>query len=222
MCVYLNEIEDTVKEFVNSDTMFTAWDVTVALRKRSKNNIQHYEVKKEVHQMFDQGNMTGYNRHLANLPNVNSQPWIYYSPSVDPTIYTGKPIVPTAAVVLPSPTSSMSSVDSTDDGSDVAADGSLVYKFDTTDRLCVPNKLIRELNLKVGDEVDVVYTVPTTSEVCVVPKGGLPGLSSIATYVVDKYDNVRISRAALTKIGINGIAFEIERHGTAIKIKKYA
>lgn len=224
MCMYLNEIVDVVNDYVRNDKMFTAWDVTMEVRKRSKDRVQHFEVKKEVHRMFDNGSMASHNRVLANLPNINPQPWLYYPPTVDPSTYTGKPVVAVAP-----PTSSMSTVDD-DDEVDIAADGSVVYKFDSTDRLCVPNKLVRELNLKAGDEVEVVCTTPPTSEVCVVPKNiTFPGVpphvsSCVASYVVDRYDNVRISRAALTKIGINGVAFEINRDGNnnAIKVKKYA
>lgn len=230
MCVYLSEIEDVVTEFVNGDTMFTAWDVTVAVRKRSKDRVQHFEVKKEVHRMFDQGGMPSYNRQLANLPGINPQPWLYYPPSADPNTYTGKPAAPAAAapsvVALPSPSSSMSTVDD-DDAVDVAADGSVVYKFDTTDRLCVPNKLVRELGLKEGDEVDVV-SANGVGEVCVVRKGEtFPGQpphvsATLASLTVDRYDNVRIGRTTLTKGNLNGVAFEIERDNTAIKVKKYA
>jgi hypothetical protein len=221
--MYLGEIVDVVSDFVNSGSMFTAWDVTVAVRKRSKDRVQHFEVKKEVHRMFDQGDMTGYNRVLANLPGVNPQPWLYYPPSADPTTYTGKPTAPAIAVALPAPTSSMSQLD---DGADIGGDGSVIYKFDTTDRLCVPNKLIREMGLKTGDEVEVVSAAPHVNEVSVFQKGtpaiSANGFSQVATYTVDSYDNVRITRSALNKIGLNGVAFEIERNGNEIKVKKYA
>jgi hypothetical protein len=232
MCVYLSEIEDVVSENVNAGKMFTAWDVTVEVRKRSKDRVQHYEVKKEVHKMWDNGSIHGYNRVLANLPNVNPQPFLYYPPSADPSTYDGKPVAPAAKVALPPP-SSMSTIDplDDDDDSDIAADGSVVYKFDTTDRLCVPNKLIRELNLKAGDEVEVVVCNSTPNgEVCIVPKNvGYPGVpphvsAVVANLTVDRYDNVRIGRTTLTKVGVNGVAFEIDRvlAHNAIKVKKYA
>jgi hypothetical protein len=229
--MYVAEIENVVNDLVNSGTMFTAWDVTLACRKVVKARVQHYEVKREVHQMFDDGNMVGYNRVLANLPGVNPQPWLYYPPSADPNTYTGKPVAPAAAAVLPAPTPIGGSMTSLDDGVDIGGDGSVVYKFDTTDRLCVPNKLVRELNLKEGDEVDVVVCASAPNgEVCVVPKNaGYPGqpphVSSVAaTLTVDRYDNVRIGRATLNKVGVGGVAFEIERDGSnnAIKVKKYA
>lgn len=223
MCSYLNEIEEVVSENVNADKMFTAWDVTVEVRKRSKDRVQHYEVKREVHKLFDNGCMSGYNRVLANLPGINPQPFLYFPPSCDPTTYTGKPAAPAAAVALPAPTSSMTALD---DGTDVGGDGSVVYKFDTTDRLCVPNRLVRQLGLKAGDEVEVVCTVPPGNEVVVVQKGSPSivgkGLSPVATYVVDSYDNVRITRGALNKIGLSAVAFEIDGDGNEIKVKKYA
>jgi hypothetical protein len=203
--------------------MFTAWDVTMEVRKRSKDRVQHFEVKKEVHKVFDQGCMSGYNRTLATLQNVTPQPWVYHPITVDPSGYDGKPTAP--AVVVALPVSSISSVDDNDNSiSDIAADGSAVYKFDTTDRLCVPNKLIREIGLKMGDEIEITCAAPN-SAFFVQPKGTGPAAPSVvANYVVDRYDNVRISRATLSKLGISGVAFEIFREGAtnSIKVKKYA
>jgi len=226
--MYVSEIENAVNDFVNNGTMFTAWDVTLAVRKTVKAKVQHYEVKREVHNMFDNGNMVGYNRELANLPNVDPQPWIYHPPTANPKNYTGKPVAP-AAAALPAPTVAAAapagSMTALDDGADIGGDGSVVYKWDTTDRLCIPNKLIREMGLKSGEEVEVVCTVPPGNEVSVFKKGTpdyTSGLSHVATYMVDTYDNVRITRGALNKIGLSAVAFEIERNGDEIKVKKFA
>ena len=223
MCAYVNEIEDVVSEFVNADVMFTAFDVTMALRKRSKSRIQHYEVKGEVHKMFANGGMFSYNRTLANLPNVNPQPWVYHPVSADVSLYNGKPLDAKVAVLpapaLAAPVSSMTAVDDDDDGTDIGGDGSVVYKFDTTDRLCVPNKLVRQLGLKDSDPVTV--SLLTTNEVVLTP--GLPaGATHIADYHVDRYDNVRIGRATFTKAGISAVAFEIDGDNSKITVKKFA
>lgn len=223
MCMYVNDIENVVSEFLAAEKMFTAWDVTMEVRKRSKDRVQHFEVKKEVHKIFDQGNMSGYSRTLANLQNVNPQPWIYHLSTDDPSIYDGKPTAPTVVVTAIAPP--ISSISNVDDNSvvDIAADGSAVYKFDTTDRLCVPNKLVREIGLKAGDEIEI--TAADLSSFFVQPKGSAPAAPSVvANYVVDRYDNVRVSRATLGKLGISGVAFEIFREGSSnsIKVKKYA
>jgi hypothetical protein len=225
MCAYVNEIAKMVDEFVNDEKLFTAFDVTMALRKRSKSRIQHYEVKGEVHKMFSNGGMFSYNRTLANLPNVNPQPWVYHPVSADVSLYNGKPLDTKVSVSPPAPTpalaapvSSMTAVDD-DDGTDIGGDGSVVYKFDTTDRLCVPNKLVRQLGLKDSDPVTV--SLLTTNEVVLTP--GLPaGATHIADYHVDRYDNVRIGRATFTKAGISAVAFEIDGDNSKITVKKYA
>lgn len=224
MCMYLNDIENVVNEFVAAEKMFTAWDVTMEVRKRSKQRVQHFEVKKEVHKIFDQGNMSDYNRTLANLQNINPQPWVYHLPESDPSLYDGKPtanVVPTPIVSNISVAPAIATISNVDDGVDIAADGSTVYKFDTTDRLCIPNKLVREIGLKAGDEVEITQAV---DGLFVQPTNGAATAATIASYVVDRYDNVRISRAVLNKIGVSGVAFEIFREGAtnSIKVKKYA
>lgn len=223
MCSYLHEIEDSVSEFVNANTMFTAWDVTMAVRKRSQDRVQHYEVKREVHKMFDQGSMFSYNRTLANLPNVSPQPWIYHPLGSDVSQYNGHPTVSgSSAPAAPSPVQSISSVDDgNDDGSDTAADGSIVYKFDSTDRLCVPNKFVRQIGLKKGDVVAMLCSNHPSNEVEVF-KFDLNKHGTCNTYTVDSYDNVRISRAALQQLGINGVAFEMEAATDKVVVKKYA
>ena len=233
MCAYVNEITDVVNDFVNADMMFTAFDVTMALRKKTRQHVQHYEVKREVHNMFQNGQMFSYNRALANLPNVDPQPWVYHPISADVSLYSGKPVsmatataVPAVAVTatpavaaLPGAPSSISTIDDGNDGVDVAADGTVVYKFDTTDRLCVPNKLVRQLGLKDSDPV----TVSSNAKNEVTVSAALPaGATHIADYHVDRYDNVRIGRATFTKAGISAVAFEIEGDGTKIVVKKYA
>src|SRR5262245_50024005 len=107
MCAYVNEIVDVVTDFVRDNKMFTAWDVTIAVRKRTQDRVQHFEVKKEVHGFFGKGGMSNYSRTLANLPNVgNTQPWIYHPTNADASLYTGTPVdagsAPATPVVLPS------------------------------------------------------------------------------------------------------------------------
>ena len=225
MCIYVNEITTVVNEFVNDNKMFTAFDVTRELRGRVKDRVQHHEVKREVHQMFTSGQVFGYNRTLANLPGVNPQPWIYHPLAADFTTYNGNP----AAVTPVAPSPVLPSISSTDDDDDDDEDdNNRVYKFDSTDRLCVPNKLIRQLGLKCGDEVHIVCTTPPTNEVAIVKKnhsfpGVPPHISSVfADYVVDRYDNVRITKGAFNRIGLSGVAFEIEGDSDKIMVKKYA
>ncbi len=214
MCMYVDEIIDVVNDFVDDTKMFTAWDVTVELRKQSKNRIQHFEVKKEVHRIFDQGNMFGYNRALANLPNIALQPWIYHPLNADPNMYMGNvvAITPASTPVVPSTCSiSMTTPPKND-----------YHYYGASNRLCIPNKLIRQLGLRKGHEVLLLRPLTSNDEVVIKPKRWfIPnGSSPVAVYTVDKHDNVRIPRSTLNKAGLVASAFEISGDVYSVKIKK--
>lgn len=216
MCAYVNEITDVVNDFVNSGTMFTAFDVTMALRKKSRQNVQHYEVKREVHKLFNNGQMFSYDRALANLPNVDPQPWVYHPLSADISLYDGKPVASqatavSAPVVAPQ---AIAVVDDVDDDN-----GTVVHKFDSTDRLCIPNRLVRQLGVKDSDPVTVSCLAQNE---LTITAGHVPGASPIADYHVDRYDNIRIGRSTFAKANINAVAFEIDGDNQKITVKKYA
>lgn len=212
MCMYLNEIENVVNDFVRDNKLFTAYDVTLAVRQKVKDRVQHHEVKREVHKMFDSGNVFGYNRTLANLAGVNPQPWIYHPLAADPTLYSGSPTCynPVASVAA-----SLSVVDEDEDESD---DG--LYEFDSTDRLCIPAKLVRQLGLHEHDQV-ILFKNASNDEFNIMNNLKYNGSSNaFADYVVDRYDNVRVSRNTLLKAGITGNKFAITGDTNEIKVEK--
>ena len=214
MCMYLNLIEDVVNEYTKDEKMFTAFDVTKEVRVRTKDRVFHDEVKKEVHKMFHNGALPGYNRSLANLANANPQPWVYHPQSVDVSKYNGSPVNDTSTVADPgtTPISSISSFA----GSGTNDNDDKVYKLDTTDRLCVPNKLVRQLSLKTGDTIYVYYAnVKLTLK-----KDGSDG-NFVTSYQVDKDDNVRITAGTLCKCGLAGTEFDITGDAKCITVEKH-
>jgi len=50
-------VKDQVGTFTVSDAMFTAYDVTKALRHEQGLDVKHFEVRDVVHAMFDNGDM---------------------------------------------------------------------------------------------------------------------------------------------------------------------
>lgn len=224
MCMYVDEIIEVVNDFVEDTKMFTAWDVTTELRKQSKNRIHHYEVKLEVHRIFDQGNMVGYNRTLANLPNIALQPWIYHPLNTDPNMYVGNV---TVAALVPTPTSNpiVPSTCSISMTASPIKNSNNVYIFDTTDRLCIPNKLIRRLGWRHGDKVNVLPATLNNNEVIIQNMkkfGSYFPVFPITRYMVDSYDNVRISRTTLKKAGLTSNSFEIyiDQSSETIRLKE--
>jgi bifunctional DNA-binding transcriptional regulator/antitoxin component of YhaV-PrlF toxin-antitoxin module len=199
MCAYLDEVISQVKEFVQEDKMFTAWDVTCELRKKSSHAIKHFEVKRDVQKMFQDGSMPTYNRTIADLPNVSPQPWVYHPHNADASLYSGYPVDSNNQLLLPPPT---------DDE---------FYRFDSTGRLCIPANLARQAGLDTGDDVylyqDGDYTVVTKTTT-------LP-LSTVLK--VDKNDNVRIRSGTLARFldFQPSDCFEITGDNDSVKVKKH-
>jgi len=79
-------VKDVVTMNVNQGVMFTAFDITKYLRSKG-NKVQHRNTKEIVHALFSHGDMSGYDRSLANIPNVSPQPFVYYPVSEDPSTY---------------------------------------------------------------------------------------------------------------------------------------
>lgn len=227
MCQHLSTIKTVVNEYVNDNKMFTAFDVTKEVRARVRDRVSHTDVRRDVHSMFSTGTMFGYNRTLANLAGVNPQPWIYHPLSVDSVdaldTYKGTPVAFAVPAVAfdPTPTDSITSVDLSDDSVDsLDSNGNVIFKLDTTDRLCVPAKLVREVGWKAKDTVQAICE----SNELILTQSGLSDQHkpALTNYTVDCYDNIRISAGTLLRAGIAGVSYEIKREGQSIKVKKYA
>jgi len=217
MCQHVGLIEDVVNDFVNNGQMFTAHNVTAEVRRRTKDRVAHDDVKRDVHRMFNDGQMFSYNRSLASLPNVNPQPWVYHPLTADVSTYDGKPsvaaTVATPVFTMPTPVATPSnSMDST-------------HKLDTTDRLCVPAKLVRQAGFAAGHIVNVLAML--NDKVLVLTSAGNAAkiaasnaVDHITNYVVDSYDNIRITRGAIQKGHLSGTEFEIEGDSEKITVRE--
>lgn len=217
MCMYVDLITDVVNEFAKEDMMFTAHNVTTEVRKRTQDRVFHDEVKREVHKMFSSGELNGYNRSLANLFGANPQPWVYHPLNADVALYDGKPMTdqvtnaPSQTAQVAAPVQPVATISTTDDG---------VYELDSTNRLCVPNALVRGAGWKKGDEV-LVLSDPNTNEMLLTQnQTRAVSLYPVTTYVVDRDDNIRITLSALQKAGLAGLEYDIQGDGDAVTVKK--
>ena len=109
------------------------------------------------------------------------------------------------------------SVDKEDDAdNDESEDEPVKVEPDSRGRICVPAKFIRDLGLKENDEI---YVLP------------LPGLQQISlsatkdtsrndirTYVVDEYDNVRLSEYTMGLAGLKNLSVNVEMNVDGDKI----
>lgn len=68
-----NQIKDMIQHLIGNATMFTAWDITMVLRRANPTtNIKHPEVRDIIHQMYSDNEIPGYIRTLHDMSNGHS------------------------------------------------------------------------------------------------------------------------------------------------------
>lgn len=201
-------IEQTVSDKVQKNELFTAFDVTTAVRKQSSGRVFHNEVKKVVHKLYDSGVMgPDYTRSVAVNLNVSPQPFLYHPMSADPTQY---------GQVQSDPNDAVASNGATSDDSDGDDEEDEPYGVDGRNTLCIPSMFLRALGFKNGDTAYI--SLDTMGNSLVVTKKPLANL--LSRYTVDSYDNVRITQYVLQRGGIGGKKFNIEGDAKKVIIRK--
>src|SRR3954471_15862746 len=94
----VEQLEETVKQFLKEGRMFTAYDVTVETRQRQKIGLRHQDVAGACHE-FDSlrdavdfgvdhnGQAVKWQRSQRTLPNGNGWAWVYHPAHVDVSTY---------------------------------------------------------------------------------------------------------------------------------------
>ena len=90
-------VKDVVNEFVTKGWSFTAYTITTEARKRGAKG-SHDNMKRIVHDMFNDGEMQGYTRDTKDV-GANIQPFFYAPDSNAPG--SASTISPTVAVADP-------------------------------------------------------------------------------------------------------------------------
>lgn len=195
-------IENSIQGFIGKRNPFTAFDVTKDIRSKGGSHERHNELKKEVHQIFDDGQMQDYNRSLVRLPSAPGPAFLYHPPEVDPNSYVAGTATPQTVVqAQPSATSGCSGaqanqvVTTVDDDDD---DGALSQQGKGFIR--IPVSLVRAIGLKGGDQANI--RVAGNSQVEVSKPIGIVG----KLQMVDPRGNVRIYGSTLRDAGIFGNA----------------
>jgi hypothetical protein len=212
MCDFATQqlVQQTVSDRVQKNEMFTAFDVTVAVRKQISARVYHNDVKKEVHKLYDSGVMgPDYTRSMAVNLNVNPQPFLYHPMSADPTEY-GQQNPPQVNTNV---TSSDNNNDEEEDEDDLVEK---TYKVDARQTLCIPALFLRQVGFKDGDTAYI--SVDGMSNSLLITKKTTPNL--LSTYTVDYHGNVRITQFILQRGGIGGKKFNIDGDTNKVIIKK--
>ncbi len=193
MCdLYMQQkIENKVIEFTNQGKMFSAWDVTKALRDEGT-DVRHYEVRRIVRNMFDTddlvNNSINYLRTSIGLSN-GDMTFVYHLPGIDPDIEYPASVnfrntVVSDPVVTPT------------DAKPASTMNQLLYA-DSRGRICVPAEFIKKINKTAGDNI------------CVAVKQGCIILNPVSIgsrdryWLIDDSRNIRIAPGTLKEANID-------------------
>jgi hypothetical protein len=224
----LDLIERVVDEKIQRDEMFTAFDVSLAVKDLARSEgvqeERHRHMKGAIHQEMDQYTATGHYQRTLQDVGAGTPAWLYFPATADPSQYVPQqrrdvpqqpattPTTPTVAPSAQPVAAGFAAVDptDTDDGDQVDSVG---RKPDARGTLTVPNALLRAAGF---NHHDTAYVTSRTDD------QGRPQLvitkratsQPITTYTVDHAENVRVTKKALQDAGFGGTDITYDFDGT--------
>lgn len=124
----IDQIQHVVKTFVSWNRMFTAFDVSLFLKKMNVTE-RHRNMREIVHNMFNTPVMDGWTRTLTNLRlqnNPSAEAWIYHPEHADVEDYFSQPSDYDPNMGIPDNTIHISVVTKTDSSISFQDDAALV------------------------------------------------------------------------------------------------
>lgn len=173
-------IEDTVNhvvdKFVTKDKMFTAFDVTLYLRKEYKDDFKHYEIKQIVHNIYHSDEMPDvYIRTLVDFKDFSS--FVYYPNYKDISEYEIE-------------------------NEKIKTDNIAIKSLTDEKRLSIPVKAIKALGLKSRDTFIISYVFDKDYLICRkfdIDKVAIPNIVWSNVLIVDVDNRVRINSKDIKK-----------------------
>lgn len=228
-----NTIREVVKEWVAVGRMFTAFEVSLAAKERGVEE-RHRNMRNRVHEIiYDEGVNNNYTRMLMDV-GAPEQAWLYYPVGGDP--YSYQPLDrnahDTRASGTPAILPPVQAIPLIAGQSQPAVIPQGAYGVDRRGRLCIPVKMLHEIEVQpkdrvnvVSDEDDHVVTIRKRVELTT-PLNDDPFEESDETtvYTAENDGNVRVTQRTLGKAGIAGKqCYKIESNGDGeIRITEFA
>lgn len=203
-------VENSVQDFVGQRKAFTAYDVTKDVRTKGVRE-RHNELKKEVHQIFNDGQMSDYTRALVQLPSAPGPAFLYHPPELDPNLYASGTATPTTVAPSPgaSPVVAPAAPATTSAGQSIQTQGNGFVR--------IPVSLVKAIGLNGGDDA-VVYE--DGGEVCVCSPANTPAGANAKVQKVDPRGNVRLYSGTLSSAGIGGGTINVRQDGSRLVISE--
>ncbi|HCX24427.1 MAG TPA: hypothetical protein DHN29_21085 [Cytophagales bacterium] len=211
-----NLIETIVEEWIDEEKMFTAFEVSIEVKKRARSFGQpverHRDMKNDIHRELSQYTSSGeYERKPVDVaPGVEA--FVYHHADDDPDNYQNTVVVgtPKAQTVQPSQSAVVAApvipalskpVTGNKAGKGTDARGSLT----------VPATELRKINAKPGDTVEVYFAGASFTGYRIhLSKKALNTQSGKTSYTVNKSNNFRITARTLKKANLTGPTYKFK------------
>jgi bifunctional DNA-binding transcriptional regulator/antitoxin component of YhaV-PrlF toxin-antitoxin module len=209
-----------------TDALFTALDISREAQSQHNVKERHRFMKNDIHQLVV--NHQAFTRVLIEIQGVTDKPgvekpFLYYPTGVDPVdadrIYKSYSnpqqqiaqagqvtisVVSTPQAQLPAPTPATPSDDN--------------LSTDNRGRLWIPAPLLREMGVNPGSQVYITTendpnATPAPMRLRVT-RNLPPNAQQAAVYIVDRHNNIALSRSCFAEAGLNGNKYEVELVGT--------
>jgi len=221
-----SEVETTVATFISQRKHFSAFDITKAVRAAGFKE-RHKDIKKVVHHLYGDEEMSDYTRTLVNFPGGNGSAFLYHPPEVDPDSVVSGQSIQTSSPTSSS-TNSVSNQNTAQATSQKQSDGSFIKPIGTRGIVYVPQSFVYSLGGSRGGKnifykVDagniVLRTDPHNPPSVYTPTTGLTQVNGTPTpkwhkAQIDNHDNIRIGKTVLQEAGISGPTVKVEIRGS--------
>ena len=219
-------ITEVVTDWVGEGKMFTAFEVSLAVKERGVRE-RHRNMRDKVHEIiFRIGGPQAYTRTLMDV-GAPEQAWVYHPHDRNP--YTYRPLnrdgydSPPAddPVLVPSGIRNPIKLVWGSPAHATVPPGA--YGTDQRGRLCIPVGLLGQIGAGPGQRVNVLCD-PANEQVLIskVTNGGAAPGSPDTSYTVEPDGNVRITQGTLEKAALDGMqCYRVEGTDAAITVRKF-
>lgn len=224
-----DRIAEVVREWVDQGKMFTAFEVSLAVKERGVEE-RHRHLRDTVHDViFEIGGPMGYTRTLRDV-GAPQQAWVYHLPSDNPYRYvpldrssSGQKAADVVDVALPLviPVGVKNPISLQTIKTTPAIIPDSAYGTDQYGRVCIPLTLVARLGVAPGQQVHVTCSLLDGKVTITRPDPSLP-LDPDTTYTIEPDGNIRIPQGTLEKAGIDGLqTYRIEGNASQITVSKF-
>jgi hypothetical protein len=210
-------VKQVVTNRVDADEMFTAFDISLAVKEIAKKTGQqaerHRDMKGAIHAEMQNYLASGvYRRELVNV-GAPTKAFLYFPDGADPSDYVPVGHQKSVSTVQPAALPSPPPVATDDSDDDDEGDG---RRVDARGSLSVPSHLVLSRGLNSGDRI---FVRPDNGNLVV---SQVDNGNATTSYVVDKNHNIRITQSQLAGSGFTPQdTFDFSDNGDDIVISKH-